>query len=74
MKRISILALTFILFNFENILFACATCYGDPTANTTKALNIAILSMIGVTGTMLSSVATYFFYLKKRAKNLKTKK
>ena len=55
-------------FLFSNSFFACATCFGDPNANTSKALNYAILSLLGLTGTILVSIVTFFVFLFKKKK------
>ncbi len=47
-------------------VFACAACYGrsdDPLAH---GMNWGILSLLGVVVFMLSSIATFFFFLIRR--------
>ncbi len=49
---------------------ACATCYGAAGAPQTNAMNMAILSLLGVIGTVLGLFASFFIYLVLRAKNM----
>lgn len=51
-----------------NLIFACATCFGDKNAETAKALNYAILSLLGLTGSMLASIVGLFVYIFKKKK------
>ena len=47
---------------------ACATCFGAADAPQTKAMNMAILSLLGVIGTVLAMLATFIVYLVLRAR------
>ncbi|MBT3216484.1 MAG: hypothetical protein HOD97_01930 [Candidatus Marinimicrobia bacterium] len=62
------------LFLFPHITFACATCYGASDDPATIGMNWAIMTLLGVTGTMLGSVATVMIRLKNRAKKFKAQK
>ncbi|MEW5874213.1 MAG: LPXTG cell wall anchor domain-containing protein [Candidatus Zixiibacteriota bacterium] len=47
---------------------ACAVCYGDPQAPMTNGMNMAILSLLGITGGVLSAFVAFFVFLRKRAR------
>ena len=49
-------------------LLACSACYGDPQAPMTKGLNLAILTLLGVTALVLSGVAAFIIVLARRAR------
>lgn len=49
---------------------ACAVCYGDPNSPQTVALNLAIFTMLGVTGCVLSSIVGVGFMLWRRAQGM----
>ena len=49
-------------------VLACGSCYGAADSSATNGLNYAILSMIGVTGGVLTGITSFYFYLRKRAK------
>jgi LPXTG-motif cell wall-anchored protein len=46
----------------------CAVCYGDPQAPMTNGMNMAILSLLGITGGVLSVFVAFFVFLRKRAR------
>ena len=50
---------------------ACPSCYGAPDSQMTEGMNLAILSLLGITGGVLASFVAFFVYLRKRAKMLK---
>jgi heme/copper-type cytochrome/quinol oxidase subunit 2 len=45
---------------------ACPNCYGDPESPLTDGMNMAIVSLLGVTGGVLSGVVGFFLYLRRR--------
>jgi len=49
---------------------ACAVCYGDPQAPMTNGMNMAILSLLGITGGVLSAFVAFFVFLRKRARTV----
>lgn len=49
---------------------ACPVCFGDPESPTTDAMSMAVLTLLGVTGGMLTALAAFFLHLRKRAKLL----
>ncbi|RMD93558.1 MAG: hypothetical protein D6814_15485 [Calditrichaeota bacterium] len=46
---------------------ACPVCYGAPDSPLTAGMNLAILTMIGIIGFILSSFVIFFIYLRRRA-------
>lgn len=55
-----------LMFSYREA-FACAVCFGDPTSPQTAGLNMAILTLMGITGTMLSGIAVCGFVFWRRA-------
>jgi len=47
---------------------ACGSCYGAADTSATNGMNFAILSMLGITGSVLAALTSFFLYLRKRAK------
>jgi hypothetical protein len=47
--------------------FACPSCYGAADSAETEGVNWAILSLLGITGTVLFGVSALFISLRKRA-------
>lgn len=50
------------------IVRACPNCYGDPDSTMTQGLNVAILILLGVTGTVLGGIVAFIFHLQQRAR------
>lgn len=50
--------------------FACPVCYGDPQSSMTDGMNMAIVSLLGVTGGVLTGVAAFFLFLRRRLRML----
>jgi heme/copper-type cytochrome/quinol oxidase subunit 2 len=46
--------------------YACPNCYGDPESPLTDGMNMAIISLLGVTGGVLTGVVGFFLYLRRR--------
>lgn len=46
---------------------ACAVCFGDPESAMTHGVNMAIITMGGVTGSVLGGLALFFFHIRKRS-------
>ncbi len=57
-----------VLMTVSTIANACPSCYGDPSSSEVAAMKWAILSLLGVTGSVLVGVSAFFLYLRKRAK------
>ncbi len=66
------LTLVTIILLMDN-LSACATCFGAPDAPMTKGMNMAILTLLGVTGSVMGMAGTMFIVLRRRARMLKEK-
>ncbi len=47
---------------------ACATCFGDPNSPMTRGMNLAILTLLGITGFVLSGFAALIVALVRRAR------
>lgn len=47
---------------------ACATCFGDPGSAMTQGMNLAIITMLGVTALVLGGCAAGIWMLAKRAR------
>lgn len=56
-----------ILVSLPSAIFACATCYGDPNDPATQGMNWAIITLLGVTGSVLAGVGSVILKLKKKA-------
>ena len=54
--------------NLSVALLACAACYGASDAPMTKGMNMAILTLLGVTVLVLGGVGGMIFHLAKRAR------
>ena len=52
---------------FPRLVLACATCYGAPDSPLTHGMNLAIVTLLGVTGCVLGGVATFLASLWRRA-------
>jgi len=50
-------AVVFSLFLSPKIMFACATCFGDPNSNAGKGMDMAILTLLGIIGPILFAIA-----------------
>lgn len=62
------LTLVCLVLFFAPVTLACATCYGDPEDPQTKAMNVAIIFMIGVVAMVLALFAAFFVHLRIRAR------
>ena len=58
MKKLLLGSFIYFTFFLPDIAFACATCFGDPNAAATQGMNKAIITMLGITGGVLSGVGT----------------
>ena len=68
MKKI-ILPLVIVFFFTQDIASACATCFGDPNSKATQGMNFAIITMLAITGGVLSSFVSFVYVLNRRAKD-----
>ena len=62
------IVITGLVVAFPNAALACGSCYGAADSPQTNGMNFAILSMIGVTGGVLTAMTSFFLYLRKRAR------
>ena len=67
-RFLSLFAVAALSMAIPNMLLACGSCYGAADSPQTNGMNFAILSMIGVTGGVLTAMTSFFLYLRKRAK------
>ena len=49
---------------------ACPSCYGAASGPQVDGVNMAVMSMLGITGLVLSSAGAFFIMLWKRSKIL----
>jgi len=49
---------------------ACPSCYGEPDSQVTHGMNMAIVSLLGITGGVLAGFIAFFVHLRKRARML----
>ena len=69
MKKTLILSIILSVLISLDVLYACATCFGDPNSKATQGMNLAIITMLTVTGGVLSSFLSFVYILNKRAKD-----
>jgi len=69
MKKKHILITSFLILISFDVVYACATCFGDPNSKATQGMNMAIIAMLTVTGGVLSSFLSFIYVLNKRAKD-----
>ena len=67
MKRAIIIAIAVAL--LPEVGYACATCFGDPTAPASQGLNWAIITLLGVTGGVLGGIISTIISIGKKNKN-----
>ena len=68
MKKI-ILPLVILFFFTQDIASACASCFRDPNSKATQGMNFAIITMLTITGGVLSSFVSFIYVLNRRAKD-----
>ena len=54
--------------NHVPAILACATCFGAPDSAQTQGANMAILTLLGVTGVVLGGFVCMIVYLVRRAR------
>jgi hypothetical protein len=57
-----------MLLFIPSMALACGSCYGAADSSATNGMNLAILSMLGITGSVLAAMTSFFLYLRKRAR------
>lgn len=67
--RTTIAALVFLvaLLLGGHAAMACPSCYGAPDSPMTEGMNMAIMSLLGITGAVLAGFVAFFVYLRRRA-------
>ena len=69
MKRtLHIIIFSFIVLFVPETAQACATCFGDPSAPAAQGMNWAIITLLGVTGGVLSAVIATIISIAKKTK------
>jgi len=64
-----IILFLFLAIMVYDIALTCPVCFGAAeSSRTTDSLNMAVIVLLGVTGGVLTLFATFFAYLRKRAK------
>ena len=63
-KKHILLTILLILITFD-VVYACATCFGDPNSKATQGMNMAIIALLTVTGGVLSSFISFIYILNK---------
>lgn len=66
MKIRSVLISLALVVVFLSVATSCPVCYGETDPHTATAVNYAIFAMLMVTGTVLSFIASFVVYLRKR--------
>ena len=69
MKKTLILSVIILAILSYDIVYACATCFGDPNSKATQGMNLAIIAMLTITGGVLSGFLSFIYILNKRAKD-----
>jgi len=65
-----LIAVAFVVTFGMQTAIACPSCYGTPDSPMTEGMNMAILSLLGITGGVLVSFVAFFMYLRRRARVL----
>jgi hypothetical protein len=61
----------FVVISFAHqTVLACPSCFGDASSTEVQATKWAIAALLGVTGSVLVGVGSFFIYLRKRAHQL----
>lgn len=51
----------------SGVAYGCPTCYGAADSPMTDGMNMAILTLLGITGFVLAGFVSFFLYLRRRA-------
>ena len=46
-----------IMITYNESIYACSTCYGDPSSDAGKGMDMAIITLLGVIGPLLFAIA-----------------
>ena len=55
----------------KGLIIACAVCYGEGEGPIADALNLSVLTLLGILGVVLCSFTVFFVYLIRRAKHVR---
>jgi len=66
------LAIAALLAVVPETVFACPVCFGASDAPAAQGMNLAIFTLLGVTGSVLASFLGFIAYLMKRANAVRT--
>jgi hypothetical protein len=66
-RRILFLLTAAVLAWHPQAALACAACFGKSDSALAQGMNMGILALLGVIGTVLMSVAGFFIYLARRS-------
>ena len=70
MRGLSILVTGLVLVAHPACVLACPSCYGAPDSPMTNGMNMAIMSLLGITGFVLIAFVSFFIYLRRRSLTL----
>ena len=71
MNRTLLAFASFVLVSLiPDTVLSCPVCFGDKASAEVEGAKWAILFLLGVTGTVLSGVASFMIYLRKRTKKM----
>ena len=59
---------TLLLLAAPRAAFACPVCFGQSDSPLAWGINMGVFLMLGVTGVVLASFATFFIHLMRRAR------
>lgn len=69
-----LVGLSFLLLTGGYTAFSCPVCFGALDDPATNGLNIAIFTLLGVTGTVLAGFVTFFLKIRKLSRASATEK
>jgi hypothetical protein len=55
-------------------VLACPSCYGAADGPMIQGMNMAILTMLGITGVVLAAISSFFVMMWRRVKRLRSGK
>jgi hypothetical protein len=72
MKRRSIVAAVALMVMYGEATLACPSCYGSADGPMIQGMNMAILTMLGITGFVLAGISSFFLMMRHRIKRLRS--
>lgn len=66
MLFIGVIGILVLSIHFPSLLWSCPVCYGNVETPVTRGMNMAIFTMMGITGIVLGSFVSFFVYMRKR--------